>query len=81
MRREQDGVDVDVTVLSVDADGRLRVGAGVDGTGVSVEFLLEAVDAGGAGQLLLELDGPLAPVTIRTAGRPDTFSLLMPVRL
>lgn len=78
VRRAQDGVDVDVTVLSVDADGRLRVGAATDGTGVSVEFLLEAVDAGGAGQLLLGLDGPLAPVTIR---RGDTFSLLMPVRL
>lgn len=81
VRREQDGVDVDVTVLSVDGAGRLQVGTGPDGTGVSVEFLMEAVDAGGPGQLLLELDGPLAPVTIRPAARPDTFSLLMPVRL
>ncbi|WP_300013379.1 MerR family transcriptional regulator [Pseudonocardia sp.] len=81
VRREQDGVDVDVTVLSVDADGRLHVGTGPEGTGVSVEFLLEAVDAGGAGQLRLELDGPLAPVTIRPSGRPGTYSLLMPVRL
>jgi DNA polymerase-3 subunit beta len=81
VRREQDGVNVDVTVLSVDAGGRLRVGEGAEGTGVSVEFLLEAVDAGGSGQLLLALDGPLAPVTIRPAARPDTFSLLMPVRL
>ncbi|MDN5932884.1 MAG: MerR family transcriptional regulator [Pseudonocardia sp.] len=76
VRRPQDGVDVDVTVLSVDAHGRLRVGD--EGTGVDVEFLLEAVDAGGPGQLWLELDGPLAPVTIRSAA---SFSLLMPVRL
>ena len=76
VRRPQDGVDVEVTVLSVDAHGRLRVGD--EGTGVDVEFLLEAVDAGGPGQLWLELDGPLAPVTIRAAG---SFSLLMPVRL
>lgn len=76
VRRPQDGVDVDVTVLSVDAHGRLQVGA--EGVGVDVEFLLEAVDAGGPGQLWLELDGPLAPVTIRSAG---SFSLLMPVRL
>ena len=76
VRRPQDGVDVEVTVLSVDAHGRLQVGA--EGTGVDVEFLLEAVDAGGPGQLRLELDGPFAPVTIRSAG---SFSLLMPVRL
>ncbi len=78
VRREQGGVDVDVTVLSVDADGRLQVDVGSEGIGVSVEFLLEAVDAGGPGPLLLGLDGPLAPVTIR---RGATFSLLMPVRL
>lgn len=76
VRRPQDGVDVEVTVLSVDAHGRLRVGD--EGTGVDVEFLLEAVDAGGPGQLWLELDGPLAPITIRSAG---SYSLLMPVRL
>ncbi len=76
--RGPDGSDVDVTVLSVDPAGRLVVGAGADGVAVNVEFLLEAVDAGGAGQLTLELDGPLAPVAIRgSAG----FSLLMPVRL
>ncbi|MDN5751321.1 MAG: DNA polymerase III subunit beta, partial [Pseudonocardia sp.] len=73
--------DTEVTVLSVDAAGRLVVAAEGEGVGVDAEFLLEAVDAGGAGQLLLELDGPLAPVTIRSASRADTFSLLMPVRL
>lgn len=81
VRRPQDGVDVEVTVLSVDPTGRLVVGTADDGIGVDVEFLLEAVDAGGPGQLLLELDGPLAPVAIRPAGRSGTFSLLMPVRL
>lgn len=35
-------------MLSVDAHGRLRVGD--EGTGVDVEFLLEAVDAGMPGQ-------------------------------
>lgn len=68
----------DVTVLTVDADGRLVVDPAADGVGVNVEFLLQAVDAGGTGQLRLELDGPLAPVAIRSAG---SFSLLMPVRL
>lgn len=68
----------EVTVLAVDAAGRLVVGAGHEGVGVNAEFLLEAVDAGGAGPLRLELDGPLAPVALRSA---DAFSLLMPVRL
>jgi DNA polymerase III subunit beta len=81
VRRETDGVDVAVTVLSVDAEGGLVVDAGRSGTGVDVEFLLQAVDAGGPGQLVLELDGPLAPVRIRPADRDDAFSLLMPVRL
>ncbi|QJY50461.1 MerR family transcriptional regulator [Pseudonocardia broussonetiae] len=67
-----------VTVLAVDGAGRLVVGAGHDGVGVNAEFLLEAVDAGGPGPLRLELDGPLAPVALRSA---DAFSLLMPVRL
>jgi DNA polymerase-3 subunit beta len=68
----------EVTVLAVDDAGRLVVGAGHEGVGVNAEFLLEAVDAGGAGPLRLELDGPLAPVALRSA---DAFSLLMPVRL
>lgn len=68
----------EVTVLAVDDAGRLVVGAGHEGVGVNAEFLLEAVDAGGAGPLRLELDGPLAPVALRSA---EAFSLLMPVRL
>lgn len=76
--RGPDGSDVDVTVLSVDPAGRLVVGTGADGVAVNVEFLLQAVEAGGAGQLVLELDGPLTPVAIRGGAG---FSLLMPVRL
>jgi DNA polymerase III sliding clamp (beta) subunit (PCNA family) len=70
-----------VTVLSVDERGGLVVGAARSGIGVDVEFLLQAADAGGPGQLVLDLDGPLAPVRIRPADRDDAFSLLMPVRL
>ncbi len=81
VRRETDGVDVSVTVLSVDGAGRLVVGAGRTGIGVDAEFLLQAADAGGPGQLVLDLDGPLAPLRIRPADRDDAFSLLMPVRL
>ncbi len=81
VRRGTDGADVAVTVLSVDDGGRLVVDAGRPGIGVDVEFLLQAADAGGPGQLVLDLDGPLAPVRIRPADRDDAFSLLMPVRL
>lgn len=49
--------------------------------GVDPTFLLQAIDAGGSDRLLLELDGPLAPLTIRPVDDDSGFSLLMPVRL
>jgi DNA-binding transcriptional MerR regulator len=78
MHREQDGVEFEVAVLESGPDG-VRV---TDGPGVAVnrEFLLEALDAGGDGQLLLTLDGPITPLVI-TAQSPRSVSLLMPVRL
>jgi DNA polymerase III subunit beta len=74
----RDGTEYDVTILEGGPDG-VRV---TDGPGIVVnrEFLLEALDAGGAGQLLLALDGPIAPLAI-TAESPRSISLLMPVRL
>jgi DNA polymerase III sliding clamp (beta) subunit (PCNA family) len=74
--REQDGVEYPVTELAVGPDGAVTVAAG--GVGVNREFLLEAVDAGGGGQLLLSLDGPAAPLVLRSE---RSTSLLMPVRL
>lgn len=78
MRREQDGAEYEVTVLGSGPDG-IQV---TDGPGLAVnrEFLLEALDASGAGQLLLTLDGPITPLAI-TAESPRSVSLLMPVRL
>jgi DNA polymerase III subunit beta len=77
-RIRRDGTEYEVTVLE-DAPGGVRI---TDGPGVAVnrEFLLEALDAGGDGQLLLTLDGPIAPLAI-TAESPRAVSLLMPVRL
>jgi DNA polymerase III subunit beta len=77
VRREQDGAECAVAVLVPTADGVAVTGDG-DGIGVDREFLLEALDAGGEGQLLLSLDGPVAPLVIRS---PRSVSLLMPVRL
>jgi|GEM_PF-3228447 len=80
MPRAQDGANYRLAVVHVDADGQLQIGAeaGHGGVGVNAEFLLQALDAGGPGQLMLELDGPIAPVVVRSAG---SVSLLMPVRL
>jgi len=74
--REQDGVEFPVTELAVGPGGAVTVAPG--GVGVNREFLLEAVDAGGGGQLMLSLDGPVAPLVLRSE---RSTSLLMPVRL
>jgi DNA polymerase-3 subunit beta len=76
MHREQDGAEFEVAILENGPDG-VRV---TDGPGVAVnrEFLLEALDAGAGGQLLLTLDGPITPLVVRS---PRSVSLLMPVRL
>ncbi|MFF2350072.1 MerR family transcriptional regulator [Kitasatospora sp. NPDC058115] len=79
-----------LTVAAPDADGDAGggadAGAGVPGpdalrVAVNRDFLLEALPAGADGPLVLELGGPIAPLAIRTPGRPGTFSVLMPVRL
>jgi DNA-binding transcriptional MerR regulator len=79
----EDGSDQEVTVLTLDADGGISVtgAAGVLEMGLNREFLLEALDAGGAGQLVLELDGPIAPLAIRIPERDGDVSMLMPIRL
>lgn len=76
-RMRRDGTEYEVAVLEGGPDG-VRV---TDGPGVAVnrEFLMEALDAGGGGQLLLSLDGPIAPLVI-TSEAPPSVSLLMPVR-
>lgn len=84
MRRESDGVEYEAAVLTVRPTGALAVADGApDGIriGVNREFLLQALGADGAADLVLELDGPIAPLAIRNPGRPDSFSILMPVRL
>ena len=71
-------------MLTLGADGQLHCTddvAGVLEVGLDREFLLDALDAGGAGQLVLELDGPITPLAIRNPRRKDDISLLMPIRL
>jgi DNA-binding transcriptional MerR regulator len=84
VRREEDGSDHEVAVLTVGSDGGLSVAAetaGVLEMGLNREFLLQALNAGGPGQLVLELDGPIAPLAIRDPERAGDVSMLMPVRL
>jgi DNA polymerase III subunit beta len=83
--REHEGLAYEISVLGLDPAGALRVVAGSEWAAdadnhvaVRREFLLEALDAGGAGQLRLELDGPIHPLIVR--GNSEQYSLLMPVR-
>ncbi|RKR87524.1 MerR-like DNA binding protein [Micromonospora pisi] len=94
--REHDGVACEVARLAIGADGSLTVlnadgpveGPSADDSadltsgpiGVNREFLLEALDAGGRGQLELDLDGPIKPLIVRLPNDNQTFSLLMPIR-
>jgi DNA-binding transcriptional MerR regulator len=74
-----------VVILNVDPAGSLRcaderewVADEEAHVAVNREFLLQALDAGGSGQLVLELDGPIHPLRLHDGD--DRMSLLMPVR-
>jgi DNA polymerase III sliding clamp (beta) subunit (PCNA family) len=73
--------------LTVNPAGTLRVAAEAEWTAdadahvaVNREYLLQALDAGGIGQLVLELDGPIKPLAVRVPDDGHRFSILMPVR-
>jgi DNA polymerase-3 subunit beta len=73
-------------VLTIDGAGELTIvgeeaAAESDHVAVNREFLLDALDAGGPGQLVLELNGPIMPLAFRSSGDDRAFSILMPVRL
>jgi DNA polymerase III sliding clamp (beta) subunit (PCNA family) len=74
VRAGDDGPEHEATVLTFGADGGIEIG-------VNKEFLLEAIDAGRPGQLVLELDGPIEPLAIRVSGRTGDVAMLMPIRL
>ncbi|WP_067508146.1 MerR family DNA-binding transcriptional regulator [Actinoplanes sp. TFC3] len=84
VRREYNGISFEVTILTLDPTGTLRTLNETEWTtdspshvAVNREFLLQALDAGGPCQLVLELDGPIKPLAMRST---DRFSLLMPVK-
>ncbi|MGV9766109.1 DNA polymerase III subunit beta family protein [Micromonospora tulbaghiae] len=84
------GLDGRGELRLVDPNGVVDAG-GVDGAAgaggpdalrvaVNREYLLDALGSGD-GQLVLELDGPIAPLAVRRADDAHAFSVLMPVRL
>nr|WP_068000596.1 MerR family transcriptional regulator [Nocardia pseudobrasiliensis] len=77
-RRDADGIEFETVVLSTDDRGDIVISDGTEGIAVNREFILEAMDAAGEGQLHLRLDGPITPLIIHSA---RSTSLLMPVRL
>ncbi|MEU5941713.1 MerR family transcriptional regulator [Micromonospora sp. NPDC047548] len=87
--RDHHGVPLAVTVLGLDERDGLRLlgpddltaGPGELRVGVNGDYLLDALDAAGGPQLVLELDGPIAPLAIRRPDDEDAFSILMPIRL
>ncbi|KAB1904969.1 MerR family transcriptional regulator [Micromonospora sp. AMSO1212t] len=75
-------VDPNALGGAVDVGGAAGGAGGPDALRVAVnrEYLLDALGSGD-GQLVLELDGPIAPLAVRRADDADAFSVLMPVRL
>ncbi|HEY0531292.1 MAG TPA: MerR family transcriptional regulator [Actinoplanes sp.] len=85
--REHEGTAYEISVLGLGPAGSVRLVAesewaadAASHVAVRREFLLEALDAGAAGQLVLELDGPIKPLAFRVPGDDSRFSILMPVR-
>jgi len=86
--REHLGVHHPVAVLAVSDAGAVELAdegswreAPERHVAVNREFLLQALDAAGSGQLLLDLDGPIRPLAIRLPDDDRSFSLLMPIRI
>ncbi|WP_079177776.1 MerR family transcriptional regulator [Streptomyces mangrovisoli] len=80
-----DGRACELSVLRVtDANTVLVCDDGDDdpaNVAVNRSYLLDALDAGGRDELVLELGAPTAPLAIRRVDDDSSFSVLMPVRL
>ncbi|MEV6615066.1 MerR family transcriptional regulator [Streptomyces sp. NPDC051051] len=75
----------DLSVLRVGDDGTVTVCADgderPDRVAVNRAFLLDALTAGARERLVLQVDAPTAPITIRRPDDEGSLSVLMPVRL
>jgi DNA polymerase III sliding clamp (beta) subunit (PCNA family) len=80
----EDGGTEDASVLTLTLAGSVTFAPDDDGVfelGLNAEFLLQALDAAEPGPLVLELDGPLTPLALRSPRSADDVALLMPIRL
>ncbi len=82
---DHQGTSLDLVALGTDDSGALRLLAEATGPDVLAvvnrQFLQEAIGAGPAGHLLLDLTGQHTPLAVRFADEPGTFSIVMPARL
>ncbi|GAB2628276.1 hypothetical protein Aab01nite_22430 [Paractinoplanes abujensis] len=78
--REHEGTTYEVVILNDEATPVPEAEWDAAHVAVNREFLLQALEAGAAGQLVLELDGPIKPLAVRVPGDDSRFSILMPVR-
>ena len=78
---DPDVLDADVLDTDVPDADQVRDADHPEVIGFNREFLLEALDAGAADQLVLALDGPIRPLVITDPRRAGAMSLLMPVKL
>ncbi|PQZ93746.1 hypothetical protein CQ018_08815 [Arthrobacter sp. MYb227] len=72
-------------LIEIDADGELLVGSQDEARSeqhllLQAQYLSEAIEAAGSGQLSLEINGQFAPLAIRRTDKPGAFSILMPIR-
>ena len=84
LTREHDGTAYEIAILEPGTAGSVRLVAesewAEEHVAVNREYLLQALDASAAGQLVLELDGPIRPLAVRVPGDDSRCSILMPVR-
>lgn len=83
--RSAEETGADLSVLRVEDDGTVTVCADgderPDRVAVNRAFLLDALAAGARERLVLQVDAPTAPLTIRRPDDEGSLSVLMPVRL
>lgn len=70
--------------LGVNPEGTVALSAAASdehhGVTLDGQFLTQALQSAGPGQLQLDLAGPIAPLAVRRAEQPDSFGIIMPIR-
>lgn len=77
--------DAEQWLIEIDSAGQITLesdenSANSEASALQANYLTQAIEALGGAQLRLELNGPIAPLAIRRADNPTSFSVLMPKR-